>query len=214
MADAEDWISLDRFQYTLANDLTSLSSTISTHLKEAFVLTQLQLSVIDQALQQAMADYSRDLQLRIKSGVSSSDLNTSLGLPAAADRSVDEQGDTSQNPLGSLTACPPSTLQSYLPRSMFVPALSHHPAATGHDIQIGPPQIPQLDPTFHIERQHMADFGDLYLGLSIDPNMTSLENSQSHQWPEVPAALPETYSDADLYWEHFRAGCGHNPSIS
>jgi hypothetical protein len=191
MADFENQIPLDSWDSALANDLERLSAMIKERLRGALFLTQLQQSILDQTVQQAVGDYSGDLHSRITQsrtpssnidldGASTSLLNQDKSSPV---RTISHRRDGQ--------AWSPSMVQSFLPRSMLVPGMTYSPISVEADLSLGLPPMMQPDPGFH-GRQHLVDYGDLFLGLSLNPYLSPFDNTEYHQWPAM--AMPATRS--------------------
>jgi hypothetical protein len=187
VADFENQIPLDSWDNALANDLERLSATIKERLRGALFLTQLQQSILDQTVQQAVRDYSGDLHSRIAQSRTPSSNND-----------LDEASTSLLNQDKSSPACTishrrdgqawsPSMVQSLLPRSMLVPGMTYSPISVEADLSLGLPPTMQPDPSFH-GRQHLVDYGDLFLGLSLNPYLSPFDNTEYHQWPAVAMA--------------------------
>jgi len=191
VADFENQIPLDSWDSALANDLERLSATIKERLSGALFLTQLQQAILDRTVQEAVEDYSGDLHSRIAQsrtpssnndldGASTSLLNQDKSSPALT-ISHRRDGQTWS----------PSMVQSLLPRSMLVPGTIHSPISAEADLSFGLPPTMQPDPGFH-GQQHLVDYGDIFLGLSLNPYLSPFDNREYHQWPAV--AMPATRS--------------------
>jgi hypothetical protein len=188
VADFENQIPLDSWDSALANDLERLSATIKERLRGVLFLTQLQQAILDQTVQQALEDYSGDLHSRTAQSRTPSSSNdpdeTSAGLlnrdmPSPA-RTIPHRRDGQ--------AWSPSMVQSLLPRSMLVPGTTHSPISVEADLSLGLPPTMQPDPGFH-SRQYVVDYGDLFLGLSLNPYLSPFDNREYHQWPAVAMSV-------------------------
>jgi hypothetical protein len=191
VVDFENQIPLGSWDNALANDLERLSATIKERLHGVLFLTQLQQAILDQTVQQALEDYSRDLHSRIAQShtpSSSNDLDEASTSLLNQDKS--SPAHTIPHRSGE-QAWSPSMMQSFLPRSMLVPGMAHSPIPVEADISLGLPPTMQPDPGFH-GRQHLVDYGDLFFGLSLNPYLLPFDNREYHQWPAV--AMPATTS--------------------
>ena len=60
---------------------------------------------------------------------------------------------------------------------MLVPGTTHSPISAEADLSLGLPPTMQPDPGFH-GRQHLVDYGDLFLGLSLNPYLSPFDNRE------------------------------------
>jgi hypothetical protein len=184
VADFENQIPLGSWDSALANDLERLSATIKERLHGALFLTQLQQAILDQTIQQALEDYSGDLHSRVtqsRTPSSSNDLDETSTSLLNRDKSSPAPVISHRS---SGQAWSPSMVQSFLPRSMLVPGMTHSPISVEADLSLGLPPTMQPDPGFH-GRQHLVDYGDLFFGLSLNPYLSPVDNREYHQWPAV-----------------------------
>jgi hypothetical protein len=184
VADFENQIPLGSLDSALANDLERLSATIKERLHGALFLTQLQRAILDQTVQQAFEDYSGDLHSRIaQSRTPSSSNNLDETSTSLLNQGKSSPARTISHRSGGQTWSP-SMAQSFLPRSMLVPGMTHSPISVEADLSLGLPPTMQPDPGFH-GRQHLVDYGDLFFGLSLNPYLSPCDNREYHQWPVV-----------------------------
>lgn len=184
VADFENQIPLGSLDSALANDLERLSATIKERLHGALFLTQLQRAILDQTVQQAFEDYLGDLHSRIaQSRTPSSSNNLDETSTSLLNQDKSSPARTISHRSGGQTWSP-SMAQSFLPRSMLVPGMTHSPISVEADLSLGLPPTMQPDPGFH-GRQHLVDYGDLFFGLSLNPYLSPFDNREYHQWPVV-----------------------------
>jgi hypothetical protein len=190
-ADFEHQIPLNLWDNALANDLESLSAKIQKRVHGTLLLTQLQQAILDQTVQQAVAEYSRDVHLRIAQNQTPSSGCDPNRIPASlVDRHTPyPAGNTPQERASQVWS--PSVMQSYLPRSMLIPGKTYHSSPMQSDLSLGLPQTMQPNPNY-IEQQHRGDYGDLFLGLSLNSYMSPSDNTPYHQWSDMVMPTPRS----------------------
>lgn len=189
----EDQIPLAYWENAFANGLENLSTKIKEDLHGTLLLTQLQRAVLDKIVQQAVAGYSRDVHSHIGRNQTPSSFGdsdgASAGFPSRRPSTADSVPYGRQREEWS-----PSTIrQSYLPQSMLTPGATYPPLSTERDLSLDLPQTMQLDAAQYPEQLQLGDYGDLFVGLSLDPCISPLDNAEYQQWPlAIISALGST----------------------
>ena len=71
---------------------------------------------------------------------------------------------------------------------MLIPGTTYPSPSWDCDLSVGPPQAMQPDPNF-LGQQDLVDYGDLFFGLSLDSDMSSVDNTQYHDWQAVGVSM-------------------------
>jgi hypothetical protein len=175
-ADFQDQVLLNLWDNILVNDLERLSAKIKAHLHGALRFTHSQQPIIDQNVQQALIEYSRELRSHIGQAQSSSRASEVDGsytnLVGQDMASADSVSNEREEQLWS-----PSMTQSYLPRSTFIPGTTQLTSSMEPNLSLGLREIVQPDVNC-LGQQDLADGGDLFHGLSLTPYLFPFDNRQ------------------------------------
>jgi hypothetical protein len=187
-ADVEDQIPLDLWDNALATDRQRLSASIKHRLRSALLLTQLQQVILDQTVQQAVAEYSRDHSLNVAYTQTPSGPNLIGASAGFVDRDALFPGEGIQRD-GEWPCWSASMIQSYLPRSMIIPETTPGPWPTESTF---PPRLPRTmqSNANSLEQQHLGHDGDMFLGLSLDLHLSPFHETGSVQTPAIAMPIP------------------------
>ena len=139
-------------------------------------------------MKQAVAEYSGDLHSRI----AQTQVAAQSGLDGVAGNPIDEGTPAAANSiLGQMEgqAWSSSMLPSYLPRSTLIPGTTYLSPTMELNLSLGLPQISQPALNF-LGQQNLADDGDLFLALSLNPDMSSVDNVLYHDWQAAGVSVP------------------------
>jgi hypothetical protein len=187
-ADVEDQIPLDLWDNALATDRQRLSARIKHHLRGALLLTQLQQVILDQTVQQAVAEYSRDHSPNVAYTQTPSGANLIGASAGFADRDALFPAEGIQRE-GEWPCSSASMIQSYLPRSMLIPGTTPGPWPMESTLSPRLPRTMQPNPNC-LEQQHLGDDGDMFLGLSLDLYLLPFDETESVQTPAIAMSMP------------------------
>lgn len=181
---------LNLWDNALAADRSRLSTMIKDRLHGALHLTQLQQEILDQTVQQAIAECSGDPH----SGTAQHQTSSSGTDPdgARAELRDREAGCTAERiqHKGQEQMWPPSMIQQYLPRSMLVPGTTCPPFSTEPALPLDYPQLTQQPAANYLAQHELGGHGDLFLGLASNSFTSPFDNTEYHPWPAISLSTP------------------------